>query len=321
MHRRQPSDTLGVTSRFGRAARLRYVFTIEDVRLSCGSALLQAAGSLPPTIALTWKSGRKQVFGGVTRALGPQDAGAGAIWPRPVSLSCSLTSSKASGQRFEARPSEIQLKIEGAKAARRKLVGTLDLAAHASFERVSARLTVPLSAPPPQCERTNAARRASAAAVHGRACSLNPPHGGDHATGSRACGRPGPTGAPLAVPPRASTPPAARTLTLSRGLTASHAVPCARAATSVAAHAELRVAEAAGARRRRRRHEPQLDGDHRNARLRARRARHRPSRRARAQPTGARRRRQRTCAGGAGAAGRLADAGGPDATRQHAAER
>ena len=134
------------TSRFGGRAKLRYVFTIEDVRLSCGSALLQAAGSMPPTIALKWKSGRKQVSGGVTRALGPQDgAGAGALWPRPVSLACSLTSSKATGQRFEPRHSEIVLKVEGAKAARRKLVGTLDLAAHASFERVSTRLTVPLS--------------------------------------------------------------------------------------------------------------------------------------------------------------------------------
>ena len=134
------------TSRFGGRAKLRYVFTIEDVRLSCGSALLQAAGSMPPTIALKWKSGRKQVSGGVTRALGPQDgAGAVALWPRPVSLACSLTSSKATGQRFEPRHSEIVLKVEGAKAARRKLVGTLDLAAHASFERVSTRLTVPLS--------------------------------------------------------------------------------------------------------------------------------------------------------------------------------
>lgn len=143
--RRKPSAESGLTMRYGRA-RLRYMFTIEDVRLSCGSALLQAAGALPPTIALTWKSGRKQVFGGVTRALGPQDgAGTGALWPRPVSLTCSLTSAKASGQRFEARHSEIVLKVEGAKAARRKLVGTLDLAAHAAVERQSTRLTLPLS--------------------------------------------------------------------------------------------------------------------------------------------------------------------------------
>ena len=143
--RRKPSAESGLTMRYGRA-RLRYMFTIEDVRLSCGSALLQAAGALPPTIALTWKSGRKQVFGGVTRALGPQDgAGTRALWPRPVSLTCSLTSAKASGQRFEARHSEIVLKVEGAKAARRKLVGTLDLAAHAAVERQSTRLTLPLS--------------------------------------------------------------------------------------------------------------------------------------------------------------------------------
>lgn len=150
MHRRlQPSDlgsSLHGLTRFGRA-RLRYIFTIEDVRLSCGSALLQAAGVHPPTIALTWRSGKKQVFGGVTRALGPQDgAGAGAIWPRPVSLGCSLTTaSKGSGQRFEPRPSEIILRIEGAKAARRKLTGTLDLATYANFERSNTRITVPLS--------------------------------------------------------------------------------------------------------------------------------------------------------------------------------
>uniref|UniRef100_A0A7S3F8G8 VASt domain-containing protein n=1 Tax=Haptolina ericina TaxID=156174 RepID=A0A7S3F8G8_9EUKA len=127
-------------------ARLRYVFTVEDVRLSCGSALLQPVGSQPPTISLTWRSGRKQVFGGVVRAFPPQGgAGAGALWIRPVSLACSLTSSKVSGQKFEARPSELILRIEGAKAARKKLVGTLDLAPHASFERTSARLTVPLT--------------------------------------------------------------------------------------------------------------------------------------------------------------------------------
>eukprot|EP00966_Prymnesium_polylepis_P055844 1292057-Prymnesium_polylepis.1 len=44
--------------------KLRYNFTIEDVCLSCDSALLQATGSLPPTVALTWRSGRK-VAGGI----------------------------------------------------------------------------------------------------------------------------------------------------------------------------------------------------------------------------------------------------------------
>ena len=128
-------------------ARLRYVFTLEDVRLACGSALLQAAGSQPPTISLTWRSGRKQVFGGVVRALQtPQSGGGvGALWARPVSLACSLTSTKAGGHKFESRPSELVLRIEGAKAARRKLVGTLDLAAHASFEHTTTRVTVPLS--------------------------------------------------------------------------------------------------------------------------------------------------------------------------------
>lgn len=131
------------STRFGKS-RLRFVFTMEGVTLSCGSALLQPTNEgQPPTISLTWTSGRKKVFGGVVRALPPHE-GSGARWPRPVSMACSLTSNKRSANSFEARHSTIMLRIEGSKAARRKLVGTLDLAQYASYERTSTKLTIPL---------------------------------------------------------------------------------------------------------------------------------------------------------------------------------
>ena len=58
-------------------------------------------------------------------------------------MACSLTISAKS--RFEPRPSTITLRIEGAKAVRRKLVGTLDLAIHASAEHeTSTKVTIPL---------------------------------------------------------------------------------------------------------------------------------------------------------------------------------
>ena len=130
-------------SRWGKA-RLRYIFTIEDIRLSCGSALLQPSGALPPTVSLTWKSGKKKAFGGVVRAMSEHE-GAGARWARPVSMACSLVSnSRTDRHRFEPRRSELVLRIEGAKATRRKLVGTLDLAAQASYDRTSSKLTIPL---------------------------------------------------------------------------------------------------------------------------------------------------------------------------------
>lgn len=131
------------TLRFGRA-RLRYMFTLEDIRLSCGSALLQPQGSDLPTVSLTWKSGKKKVFGGVVRAL-PESDGGGARWARPVSMAASLTSNaKSEKNRFEPRRSEITLRIEGGKASRRKLVGTLDLAAQAGYDRTTTKLTIPL---------------------------------------------------------------------------------------------------------------------------------------------------------------------------------
>jgi hypothetical protein len=131
------------TTRFGKA-RLRYVFTIENCTLVCGSALLMpASAATPPTVSLTWTSGRKKTLGGVVRALAPHE-GSGARWSRPISMACSLTSNVKGEKRFEPRSSTITLRVEGAKAARRKLVGTLDLAKHASYERTSSRLTVPL---------------------------------------------------------------------------------------------------------------------------------------------------------------------------------
>ena len=67
------------TTRFGKA-RLRYVFTIENCTLVCGSALLMpASAATPPTVSLTWTSGRKKTLGGVVRALAPHE-GSGARW-------------------------------------------------------------------------------------------------------------------------------------------------------------------------------------------------------------------------------------------------
>ena len=120
------------------------MFTIEDCTLSCGSALVTpATPGTPPTISLTWTSGRKKVFGGVVRALAPHEGG-GARWIRPISLGCSLTTNAKGEKRFQERSSTITLRVEGAKAARRKLVGTIDLTKYASYERTSSKLTVPL---------------------------------------------------------------------------------------------------------------------------------------------------------------------------------
>ena len=136
--------TSHITARRWGKARLRYLFTLEDIRLSCGSALLQPSGESTPTVSLTWRSGKKKAFGGVVRGF-TEPEGSGARWTRPVSMACSLTSNaKSDRTRFEPRPSEITLRVEGSKASRRRLVGTLDLAAHASYERSTTKLTIPL---------------------------------------------------------------------------------------------------------------------------------------------------------------------------------
>ena len=132
---------------FTSRSRQRYVFTLEDVRLSCGPALLQPAdANIPPTVSLTWRSGKKTAFGGAVRALQtPQSGGPGAVWSTPISLACSLSMSRSgSAPRFEARTSEIVCRIEGAAASRRRLAVSLDLAAHASYQRLSSRLALPL---------------------------------------------------------------------------------------------------------------------------------------------------------------------------------
>ena len=49
--------------------RLRYVFTVQDVQLSCGSAVLMpASAASQPSVTLTWKSGKKLALGGVALA-------------------------------------------------------------------------------------------------------------------------------------------------------------------------------------------------------------------------------------------------------------
>ena len=45
----------------------------------------------------------------------------------------------------DSRPCEMVVKVDGAKANRKRLVGTFNLAAHASYDRVSTRITVPLT--------------------------------------------------------------------------------------------------------------------------------------------------------------------------------
>lgn len=120
------------------------MFTFEDIRLSCGSALMQPSGDSAPTVSLSLKSGKKKAFGGIVRGiLDPE--GSGARWARPVSMACSLSSNpKSDKQRFEPRRCEITLRVEGAKHSRKKLAGTFDLAAHASYERSTVKVTVPL---------------------------------------------------------------------------------------------------------------------------------------------------------------------------------
>ena len=84
---------------FGRRSRsrlhlnkkaLRYVFTVQDVHLSCGSAVLMpASAASQPSVTLTWKSGKKLALGGVGRQLsGGSDGGGerGARWETPVRL-------------------------------------------------------------------------------------------------------------------------------------------------------------------------------------------------------------------------------------------
>ena len=47
----------------------RYLFTVEEAWLVCGGALLQPARpGVPPTLSLSWKSGKKTAYGGAVRA-------------------------------------------------------------------------------------------------------------------------------------------------------------------------------------------------------------------------------------------------------------
>jgi hypothetical protein len=84
---------------FGRRSRsrlhlnkkaLRYVFTVQDVHLSCGSAVLMpASAASQPSVTLTWKSGKKLALGGVGRQLSEGSDGGGergARWETPVRL-------------------------------------------------------------------------------------------------------------------------------------------------------------------------------------------------------------------------------------------
>ena len=64
---------------------------------------------------------------------------AGLAWQ--VSLKCSIYKK---GTQTEPRLSELVVKIEVVKTPR-KLTGSVDLAAHASYERTSSKLVVPLS--------------------------------------------------------------------------------------------------------------------------------------------------------------------------------
>jgi hypothetical protein len=132
------------TQRWGKE-RLRYMFTLEDVRLSCGSALLKPSGAKPVTVSLKWKSSKKKAIGGVVPGFSETEGGV-ARWTAPVSMACSLTpnSKPGSKSRFEPRLSEFVLKIEGSKATRKKLLGTLDLAAYATYERSTTNVTIPL---------------------------------------------------------------------------------------------------------------------------------------------------------------------------------
>ena len=127
-----------------RKQRLRYAFTAERVELCCGTGLLQPAGPEAPTATLSWKSGRKHAAGGTVRAVaGDGAATSGATWDRPITLTCSVYKA---GQRFEPRPAEFSLRIDGVvgPAANKKLVAAVDLAAHTSFDRTTAQLTLPL---------------------------------------------------------------------------------------------------------------------------------------------------------------------------------
>ena len=132
------------TQRWGKE-RLRYIFTLEDVRLSCGSALLKPSGAKPVTVSLKWKSSKKKAIGGAVPGFSETEGGV-ARWTTPVSMACSLTpnSKPGSKSRFEPRLSEFVLKIEGSKATRKKLMGTLDLAAYATYERTTTNVTIPL---------------------------------------------------------------------------------------------------------------------------------------------------------------------------------
>lgn len=68
--------------------RLRYVFTVQDVHLSCGSAVLMpASATSQPSVTLSWKTGRKLALGGVGRQLPEGSDGSGergARWETPV---------------------------------------------------------------------------------------------------------------------------------------------------------------------------------------------------------------------------------------------
>ena len=83
MHRRVASH--GTRIHPGKT-KLRYRFTVQDVQLVCGSAVLTpgSTGSTP-TVTLLWKSGKKQAIGGVARQVNTENNGErGARWETPV---------------------------------------------------------------------------------------------------------------------------------------------------------------------------------------------------------------------------------------------
>ncbi|EOD39439.1 hypothetical protein EMIHUDRAFT_97664 [Emiliania huxleyi CCMP1516] len=124
----------------------RYLFTVEEAWLVCGGALLQPARpGVPPTLSLSWKSGKKTAYGGAVRAGAAAD-GRAAEWREPVSLACSVYSSTSHGQmRLEPRNSDLTVRVEGGAAKAKKISGSLDLAPHASYSRQSTTLSVPLA--------------------------------------------------------------------------------------------------------------------------------------------------------------------------------
>ena len=86
-HRRAKSYGSRLPTMHMGKSKLRYVFTADDVRLFCGSAVLTPA-SAPSTAAinLMWRSGKKQTLGGVAREIpnGADGSERGARWETPV---------------------------------------------------------------------------------------------------------------------------------------------------------------------------------------------------------------------------------------------